>query len=141
NGSGKSTLQRALLKLLFDKPSKTVTNAKERAWGADQLYRLALRFEVDSQGMCRLSKDFEASECQLALGTGEELTQYRAVDAELARLVGTASEKLFKSTLFVAQQELATLGAEKEINTSLEERVTGGEDDTSTQKVLDRLQK
>ncbi|MCC6456916.1 MAG: AAA family ATPase [Caldilineaceae bacterium] len=141
NGSGKSTLQRALLKLLFGKPSRSQENEKDRAWASERLYTLALDLDVDGRGVGQLRKDFENNLCRLVWQDGEELTKFADVDRALKKLMHISSDKLFTNTLFVAQQELVAVSAGKEITASLEERVTGGDAEITTQKVLDRLEK
>lgn len=140
NGAGKSTIQRAMLKILFDRPSRSQANAADQAWGAEQLYTLAMDFEDHIGQNWTVSKNFQTNRARLEGENGESWAAAASVQQELARCIGTDSSKLFASTLFVAQSELASIQqGQQDISLGLEERVTGGESGVNTTALLKQL--
>lgn len=140
NESGKSTLQQAILMALFANPTQTRANQQWCMWGSDGWPLLHIWFEDGSGNDYELIKDFEAQSQKIVLPSGKT-TQSRDIIAKtLNALLGTTSEKMFRSTVYVAHDALAEIEAGRtEISQSLESVVTGGDDATYSQKALRKL--
>ena len=125
NEAGKSTLHHALLMALFERPTQKKSNEAYRAWGADKLFRLEVRFEGPDSREWILCKDFEHNNTDLQSPDGESLDDWHAVQERLASIIGTESISVFRSTVCVAQDELTDISAgRKDISQGLEEIVT-----------------
>jgi DNA repair exonuclease SbcCD ATPase subunit len=142
NGAGKSTIQRAIVKALFDRPTKTKVNEQDRSWGAPDLYTLELELESSNTGRWIVRKNFESSRTQLHADNGDRHYAHDSVQRKLYSLIGVGAESLYTSTVFVAQSELAAIDdGRKDITRSLEERVAGGDHGIDTQTVIRKLDK
>lgn len=139
NEAGKSTVHAALLKVLFERPTTKRANEDDRAWHAEQLYQLTLEFTDTSAKSWRLSKDFERNSASLVSGANT-VTTHQAVQDKVSSMIGTSSERVFVSTVCVRQDAIAQIGdGSKEIAQSLEEIVTGGEEDIYSQAAIKKL--
>jgi len=140
NEAGKSTLQQAILIALLEEPRKTKTLSQFRTWGEERYYEFSLDFELGSEDPWKLVKDFEGRHQRLINGEGETRKDKDAVAQIMERALGTTSTKVFRSTVCVEQDQMTDLSdGKKDIARSLEEIVTGGEEDVYTQQAIDKL--
>lgn len=139
NEAGKSTVHAALLKVLFERPTLKKANEDDRAWYAEQLYELTLEF-TDSAGVkWILRKDFESNATNLT-GAAYVTSTYQAAQDKVGSIIGTSSDKVFISTVCVKQDAIVQIAdGSKEIAGSLEEIVTGGEEDVYSQAAINKL--
>ena len=142
NEAGKSTLHQALLMALLERPTKKKSNEDYRSWNANRLFELEIEYELQGKGRWVLVKDFEKNTVRLEEPSGEAITDWEGIQEALAGAVGTDSLKVFKSTICVAQDELAAItDGRKEISRSLEEILTGGEEDVHTPDAIAQLER
>jgi len=142
NEAGKSTLQQAIFMALFERPTKKKTTQAFQSWGHHRLYTLEVSFADRDGNPWRLVKDFENNHTQLTNGSGEQSTEFQDVSDRLSQFLGTSSDKMFRSTVFMAQDGMTEIDSGKsEISRSLERIITGGEQDTYTQQAIDKLDK
>lgn len=139
NEAGKSTLQAAIMAALFHRPDTTDRSILGRAsWRAGEAFRLDITL-VGGETTWTIEKDFAAHSARLE-GGKEPVTGARDVQEALRTRLGLRSEKLFASTAFVRQEELAAIAdGHDEIGELLQRRVTGGGDDVAAQDVLGHL--
>ncbi len=111
NEAGKSTIQQALELVLFRRVTSSAQDMGSlRRWGmAGVDPTVELEFD-DEAGGGRLRKVFAGAKgtVELTIG-GTTVTDPGAVDLKLAELTGVASEKFFRSTASIRQQELDEL--------------------------------
>ena len=141
NEMGKSTLLEGIIAALFYNPKTTAREIRDCvSWGATRQYATSLEFEDDARRYV-LQKDFEKKTIRLADDEGRaELDTFNEVAERLAVLLGTRSEKLFLSSACIRQSQVSEVSAGKrEIGESLEEIVTGGEENTLASQVIQKL--
>ncbi len=130
NEAGKSTTQRALEMVLFRRPNFASQELDElRPWGADESETsVQIDFEEDgTKGSLR--KEFAGSKGTVELTIGEEkLTDPAAVEQRIAQLTGLPSEKFFRATASIHQQELAGLSQdENTLRDRLQQSMSGAD--------------
>jgi uncharacterized protein YhaN len=141
NEMGKSTLLEGIIAALFYNPKTTSKEIRDCvSWGATRQYATSLEFEDDARRYV-LQKDFEKKTIRLADDEGRaELDTFNEVAERLTVLLGTRSEKLFLSSACIRQSQVSEISAGKrEIGESLEEIVTGGEENTLASQVIQKL--
>jgi uncharacterized protein YhaN len=141
NEAGKSTLHQALLLALLERPTKKKSTELYRSWGQEHWYRLDVEFVNDQDGPWILSKDFDSSDQVLSDAQGNDLKGSDQVQAVVESALGTTSLGIFKSTVCVSQDALTDISAgRKEIAQSLEQIVTGGDEDVRTESAIKALE-
>jgi DNA repair exonuclease SbcCD ATPase subunit len=141
NEMGKSTLLEGIIAALFYNPKTTSKEIRDCvSWGATRQYATTLEFEDEARRYL-LQKDFEKKTIRLADDEGRaELDTFNEVAERLTVLLGTRSEKLFLSSACIRQSQVSEISAGKrEIGESLEEIVTGGEENTLASQVIQKL--
>ena len=111
NEAGKTTIQRALEMALFRRPTSSSQDLDEaRPWRDSEADpQFELDFENDG-APGTLRKTFAGQRGTVELRMGDEsFTDPAAVEAQIARLTGLPSEKFFRATASVHQQELGGL--------------------------------
>src|SRR5579884_2981116 len=133
NDAGKSTLHRAFWAALFPvKPSEAQSFGP---WGEERPGEIVLDFEADGR-LYRLRKDFRTR--RTTLDVDGQVREGKAVEAEIGRILGLSSPKLFRATVHIGQWELAAVQEEKEeIGPRLAQIVSGGDRDAT--RVLRQL--
>ena len=115
NEAGKTTTQRALEMVLFRRPNFASQELEElRPWGADES-DTSVQIDFEEAGTRgSLRKEFAGSKGTVELTIGDErLTDPAAVEQRVAELTGLPSEKFFRATASIHQQELAGLGQDE----------------------------
>ena len=141
NEIGKSTLLEGIIAALFYNPK---SNAKQLegyiSWGSARRYETTLEFE-ESENSFLLQKNFQNGTIKLLdHNTGEELNTFKDVSRKLEDLLGTDSDRLFICTSCIRQDQVSEIkSGREEISNSLEEAVTGGEEDVLASQVLQKL--
>ncbi|MHB9089987.1 MAG: AAA family ATPase, partial [Chloroflexota bacterium] len=140
NEAGKSTLREAITAALFYDP-KTSNKVVQglRRWGAAEQFCVELEYEADGE-VFLLTKDFQKKTARLENRTsGVVLTDARAIDRHVGAVLGLASKALFDSTVRVSQRDITNLQNPGAIADSLQQVMTGGEDDARASDVLKKL--
>jgi uncharacterized protein YhaN len=141
NEAGKSTLHRAILMALLERPSQKKATEPYKAWGEEKWYRLLIEYSLTGGDRYSLVKDFEEGSQELTNPEGEATKSLDKIQSAIEQGLGTASLNIFKSTVCVAQDEMTTIAAgQKEISQSLEQIITGGEEDVNTTAALKSLE-
>ena len=141
NEMGKSTLLEGIIAALFYNPKSTAKDIRSYvSWGSARQYQTSLEFEGNG-GKYLLQKDFDKRTIRLIEDDGNrEIDTFNEVSQEMARLLGTASDKLFLSSACIRQSQVSQISAgEKAIGESLEEIVTGGDESTLASQVIQKL--
>ncbi|CAN5735508.1 hypothetical protein BH24CHL5_BH24CHL5_03210 [soil metagenome] len=130
NEAGKSTIQRAIEMGLFRRPTFASAELEEvRTWAdADAEPTVELEF-VDDGRTGRLRKVFAGQKGTVELTIGDEsFNDPAAVDQQVARLTGLASEKFFRATASVHHQELGGLAQdESTLRDRLQQSMSGAD--------------
>jgi len=141
NEMGKSTLLEGIIAALFYNPKSTSKDIRGYvSWGSARQYQTSLAFDGNG-GRYLLQKDFDKRTIRLIEDDGnKEIDTFNEVSQEMARLLGTASDKLFLSSACIRQSQVSQISAgEKAIGESLEEIVTGGDESTLASQVIQKL--
>jgi uncharacterized protein YhaN len=133
NEAGKSTIQQALELALFRRVTSTAQDMADlRRWGAAaQDPTVELEFD-DESGAGRLRKVFAGAKGTVELTVaGSTVTDPGAADLRLAELTGVASEKFFRSTASIRQQELDELDKDEgALRDRLQQSISGADHGT-----------
>jgi DNA repair exonuclease SbcCD ATPase subunit len=141
NEAGKSTLHQALMMGLLERPSQKKATQPYKKWGADQWYCLTVEFETEEGGLWLLIKDFENKSQELSESNGNSTKNLDQIQSLVGQNLGTTSLNIFKSTVCVAQDALTEISAgRKEISQSLEQIITGGDEDVYTTSAIKALE-
>jgi DNA repair exonuclease SbcCD ATPase subunit len=141
NEMGKSTLLEGIIAALFRNPKSTAKELKDYvSWGSTMQFQTSLEFE-DKGNRYLLEKDFDKGTVRLIDGnTREELDTFKEISEKMAELLGTNSDNLFLCASCIRQAKVREISSgKKEINESLEEIVTGGEENTLASQVMQKL--
>lgn len=111
NEAGKTTIQRAIEMALFRRPTSSSQDLDEARPWRDSEADPQIELDFDDNGATgTLRKTFAGQRGTVELRIGDEtLTDPAAVEAQVARLTGLPSEKFFRATASVHQQELGGL--------------------------------
>jgi len=141
NEMGKSTLLEGIIVALFSNP-KSIARELDAyvSWGATKKFETNLALE-ERGNTYSLQKDFHKGIIKLVnQDSGEELDTPREVSQRIEELLGTNSDKLFEYTSCIRQDQVNEVtSGRKEISESLEEVVTGGEENILASKVIQKL--
>jgi DNA repair exonuclease SbcCD ATPase subunit len=143
NEIGKSTLLEGIIAALFYNPkSSSGAISKYTSWSSTRRYETALEFEEEGDRYLS-EKDFEKGAVRLIChDTKEELDTFKKISERLEELLGTNSERLFLCTSCIRQDEVSEISSgKKEISDSLEEVMTGGEENVLASQVIQKLDK
>jgi len=141
NEMGKSTLLEGIIAALFRNPKSTAKELKDYvSWGSTRQFQTNLEFE-DKGNRYLLEKDFDKGTVRLVGENGqEELDTFKEISEKMAELLGTNSDNLFVCASCIRQAKVREISSgKKEINESLEEIVTGGEESTLASQVMQKL--
>jgi len=143
NETGKSSLLEGIIVALFHNPKSTAKWLEDYAsWGStkNKKFETSLEFE-EKAGRYLLQKDFSKGIIKLVnCNTGEELDTPGEVSQRMGELLGTDSDNLFRYTSCIRQDQVSEVtSGRKEIGESLEEVVTGGEENILASKVIQKL--
>jgi DNA repair exonuclease SbcCD ATPase subunit len=141
NEMGKSTLLEGIIAALFRNPKSTAKELKDYvSWGSTRQFQTSLEFE-DKGNRYLLEKDFDKGTVRLIDdSTREELDTFKEISEKMAELLGTNSDNLFLCASCIRQAKVREISSgKKEINESLEEIVTGGEESTLASQVMQKL--
>jgi len=141
NEMGKSTLLEGIIVALFSNP-KSIARELDAyvSWGATKKFETNLALE-ERGNTYSLQKDFHKGIIKLVnQDSGEELDTPREVSQRIEELLGTNSDKLFEYTSCIRQDQVNEVtSGRKEISESLEEVVTGGEENILASKIIQKL--
>jgi len=143
NEMGKSTLLEAIVTAMFENPKSARRELeKYTTWGSNRKCNTFIEFEVQGNKYV-LEKDFEAKNLRFEReGTVNGWSTPPEVSEKLLELIGTDSTTLFLSTACIRQNEVTDiLSGKKEIGTSLEGIVTGGNEQVVASRVAENLTK
>lgn len=141
NETGKSSLLEGIIVALFHNPKSTARRLEDYAsWGSTKRFETNLEFE-EKGNRYSLKKDFQKGTIKLVnQDTGEELDTPGEVSQRIGELLGTDSDNLFRYTSCIRQDQVSEVtSGRKEIGESLEEVVTGGEENILASKVIQKL--
>jgi len=141
NEMGKSTLHEGIIAALFRNPKSTAKELKDYvSWGSTRQFQTSLEFE-DKGNRYLLEKDFDKGTVRLIdNNTREELDTFKEISEKMAELLGTNSDNLFLCASCIRQAKVREISSgKKEINESLEEIVTGGEENILASQVMQKL--
>jgi len=141
NETGKSSLLEGIIVALFHNPKSTARRLEDYAsWGSTKRFETNLEFE-ERGNRYSLKKDFQKGTIKLVnQDTGEELDTPGEVSQRMGELLGTDSDNLFRYTSCIRQDQVSEVtSGRKEIGESLEEVVTGGEENILASKVIQKL--
>ena len=142
NEMGKSTLLEGIIVALFHNPKSTAKELKDYvSWSStDKQFRIRLEFE-EKGNKYSLEKDFGKGTASLICdNTREEFDTFRKISEKMAELLGTNSDRLFLCSSCIRQAQVGEISSgKKEINESLEEIVTGGEENILASQVMQKL--
>jgi len=141
NEMGKSTLLEGIIAALFNNPKSTAKELKDYvSWGSTRQFQTSLEFE-DKGNRYLLEKDFDKGTVRLIdNNTREELDTFKEISEKMAELLGTNSDNLFLCASCIRQAKVREISSgKKEINESLEEIVTGGEENILASQVMQKL--
>ena len=141
NEMGKSTLLEGIIAALFRNPKSTAKELKDYvSWGSTRQFQTSLEFE-DKGNSYLLEKDFDKGTVRLIDdNTREELDTFKEISGKMAELLGTNSDNLFLCASCIRQAKVREISSgKKEINESLEEIVTGGEENILASQVMQKL--
>jgi len=141
NEMGKSTLLDGIVAALFQNPKSTAKELKDYvSWGSTRQWQTSLEFE-NNKNKYLLEKDFDKGTVRLIDGnTREELDTFKKISEKMAELLGTNSDRLFLCSSCIRQSQVSEISSgKKEINESLEEIVTGGEENILASQVIQKL--
>jgi len=141
NETGKSSLLEGIIVALFHNPKSTARRLEDYAsWGSTKRFETNLEFE-EKGNRYSLKKDFQKGTIKLVnQDTGEELDTPGEVSQRMGELLGTDSDNLFRYTSCIRQDQVSEVtSGRKEIGESLEEVVTGGEENILASKVIQKL--
>jgi len=141
NEMGKSTLLEGIIAALFRNPKSTAKELKDYvSWGSTRQFQTSLEFE-DKGNRYLLEKDFDKGTVRLIDdNTREELDTFKEISGKIAELLGTNSDNLFLCASCIRQAKVREISSgKKEINESLEEIVTGGEENILASQVMQKL--
>jgi DNA repair exonuclease SbcCD ATPase subunit len=141
NEMGKSTLLEGIIAALFRNPKSTAKELKDCvSWGSTRQFQTSLEFE-DKGNRYLLEKDFDKGTVRLIDdNTREEVDTFKEISEKMAELLGTNSDNLFLCASCIRQAKVREISlGKKEINESLEEIVTGGEESVLASQVMQKL--
>ena len=141
NEMGKSTLLEGIIAALFHNPKSTAKELKDYvSWGSTRQCQTILEFG-DKGDRYLLEKDFDKGTVRLiGDNTREELDTFKEISEQMAELMGTNSDNLFLCASCIRQAKVREISlGKKEINESLEEIVTGGEENILASQVMQKL--
>lgn len=141
NEMGKSTLLEGIIAALFYNPKGAAKKLKDYvSWGATRRYETSLDFENNGNAYL-LEKNFEKGTIKFIDHSREvELDSFKEISERLTELLGTDSETLFLCTSCIRQDQVREISSgKKEIGDSLEEAVTGGEENILASEVVQKL--
>lgn len=141
NETGKSTLLEGIIAALFYHPKSNAKWLEDYvSWGSAKRYETTLELEENGNSYS-LQKDFQSGTIKLLNhNTGEELNIFKDVSQKLEDLLGTDSDRLFICTSCIRQDQVSEIkSGREEISDSLEEAVTGGEEDILASQVIQKL--
>jgi DNA repair exonuclease SbcCD ATPase subunit len=141
NEMGKSTLLEGIIAALFHNPRSTSKELKDYvSWGSTKQCRTSLEFE-NNGNIYLLEKDFDKGTVRLIdNNTREEVDTFKETSEKMAELLGTNSDRLFLCSSCIRQAQVSEISSgKKEINESLEEIVTGGEENILASQVIQKL--
>ena len=141
NEIGKSTLLEGIVVALFHNPRSTAKGLKDYvSWGSTRQCQTILEFE-NNENRYLLEKDFDKGTARLIdYNTLEELDTFKEISEKMAELLGTNSDTLFLCSSCIRQSQVSEISSgKKEISESLEEIVTGGEENILASQVIQKL--
>jgi DNA repair exonuclease SbcCD ATPase subunit len=141
NEMGKSTLLEGIIAALFHNPRSTSKELKDYvSWGSTKQCRTSLEFENNGNRYL-LEKDFDKGTVRfIDNNTREEVDTFKEISEKMADLLGTNSDRLFLCSSCIRQAQVSEISSgKKEINESLEEIVTGGEENILASHVIQKL--
>lgn len=141
NEIGKTTLLEGIITVLFYNPKSAAKLLQDCvSWSSNKWYQTCLEFE-EKGNRYLLVKDFEKGAINLTdHGTGEEFDTFKKVSERMEELLGTKSDRLFSCTSCIRQDQVSEISSgKKEISDSLEEVVTGGEENILASEVIQKL--
>jgi DNA repair exonuclease SbcCD ATPase subunit len=141
NEMGKSTLLEGIIAALFHNPRSTSKELKDYvSWDSTRQCRTSIEFENNGNGYL-LEKDFDKGTVRLIdNNTREEVNNFKEISEKMAELLGTNSDRLFLCSSCIRQAQVSEISSgKKEINESLEEIVTGGEENILASQVIQKL--
>ena len=141
NEIGKSTLLEGIVVALFHNPKSTAKGLKDYvSWGSTRQCRTILEFG-NKGNRYLLEKDFDKGTVRLIDdNTREEFDTFKEISEKMAELLGTDSDRLFLCSSCIRQAQVGEISSgKKEINESLEEIVTGGEENILASQVIQKL--
>jgi len=141
NEMGKSTLLEGIIAALFHNPRSTSKELKDYvSWGSTGQCRTSIEFENNGNRYL-LEKDFDKGTVRLIdNNTREEVDTFKEISEKMTELLGTNSDRLFLCSSCIRQAQVSEISSgKKEINESLEEIVTGGEENILASQVIQKL--
>lgn len=141
NEIGKSTLLEGIIAALFYNPKSTAKWLEDYiSWGSNKWYQTSLEFEEEGDRYL-LEKDFGKGAIKLVgYDTAEEFDTFKEVSERIEELLGAKSDRLFLCTSCILQDQVSEISSgKKEIGDSLEEVVTGGEENILASQVIQKL--
>jgi len=142
NEIGKSTLLEGIVVALFHNPRSTAKGLKDYvSWGSTRQCQTILEFG-NKGNRYLLEKDFDKGTVRLIDdNTREEFDTFKEISEKMAELLGTDSDRLFLCSSCIRQAQVGEISSgKKEINESLEEIVTGGEENILASQVIRKLE-
>ncbi|MBN1916239.1 AAA family ATPase [Candidatus Dojkabacteria bacterium] len=128
NEAGKSTLSEAILTLLFADPTTKSKQFFDRYGSWDESGSIFLQAEGTSPlGKFQLTKDFGLKLAKLTnLDTKKETNDIKGVEASIGQLLGIKSVKVFESSAFVSQSDLARIESSEDLVASIQSAASAG---------------
>jgi DNA repair exonuclease SbcCD ATPase subunit len=141
NEAGKSTLQDALVTAMFGDVNTTAQAMRNRrAWGREEMFRLAVKAETAGGEAFELDKDFARKDgARVTFADGTVVEGRKKVAEQLEDLLGISSEAAYVSTACLRQGDFAGIQAGKELSALLQEAVTGGAEGVNPEAILKEL--
>ena len=126
NEAGKTTLMEAIFDGLFGNPARGEAVARLRSWGESRLGEITVGMRVGG-GCYLLRKDLEAGTILLQReGGGDRIEVLRDVQRRLLEWIGLATEAAYRATAFVAQGDIARVGADRRLLSTHLSRILSG---------------
>lgn len=141
NETGKSTLLEGILVTLFENPKSSASKLNHLwTWGATNKGHLQIEFQADGKDYV-LDKDFDRKTlCLTAQDSSTCWDVPNRVEEKLRHLLGTTSDKLYRSTCCIKQDDLrAVQSGREEVSQNMERIITGGTHGTTATEAIKRL--
>jgi chromosome segregation ATPase len=139
NEAGKTTLMEALFEGLFREPTRGEASARLRSWGEQRLGEITIGLDFRGDRYL-LRKDLEAGTILLQSEDGRErIESARDVQRRLLEWMGLATEAAYRSTAFVAQEDIARVTEDRRLLAAHLSRIMSGAGVETVQQALQWL--